>query len=66
MPPALSLMFQTACHTAPYSLQHTVAYSQALSMNPFGLHLAVPNVPAFFSLFGCDTRENVTHSDNYI
>lgn len=67
MPPALSLMFQTAWHAAPYSLQHTVAYSQALSMNPFGIHLAVPDGPAcFFSAPECNPYGNVTHSDNYI
>lgn len=51
MPAALSLTVQTARHTAPYSSQHTVAYSQAFSMNPPGLHV-----------LGC----GALNSDNYI
>ena len=54
MLPVLSLnniSGQTAMHTAPYSLQHTVTYSQAFSMNPSGLHV-----------FGC----TALNSDNYI
>lgn len=66
MPPALSLMFQTAWHTAPYSLQHTVAYSHAFSMNPYGLHVSVPDGPAFFPAPECNPYTNITHSDNYI
>ena len=54
MLPVLSLnniSGQTAMHTAPYSLRHTVTYSQAFSMNPSGLHV-----------FGC----TALNSDNYI
>lgn len=42
MLPALSLnniSGQTAMHTAPYSLRHTVTDGQAFSMNPSGLHV---------------------------